>query len=83
MENKLKEIAERLRALREIMGFSVAEMAERTDVSVEEYENVESGASDFSFTFIHKCAQTFGVDATDILKGSSPTPFPSRLPPQV
>ncbi|MBQ2706946.1 MAG: AMP-binding protein [Clostridia bacterium] len=73
MENKLKEIAERLKALREIMGFSVAEMAERTDVSVEEYENVESGASDFSFTFIHKCAQTFGVDATDILKGSSPT----------
>ncbi|MBQ8248719.1 MAG: AMP-binding protein [Clostridia bacterium] len=73
MENKLKEIAERLVALREIMGLTTADMAKRTDVSEEEYMAVESGESDFSFTFIHKCAQTFGVDATDILKGSSPT----------
>ena len=73
MENKLREIAERLVALREIMGLSTAEMAERTGVTEAEYMSVEAGESDFSFTFIHKCAQTFGVDATDILKGSSPT----------
>ena len=73
MENKLREIAERLVALREIMGLTTAEMAKRTDVTEDEYITFESGESDFSFTFIHKCAQTFGVDATDILKGSSPT----------
>ncbi len=73
MENKLKEIAERLHALREIMGLTCADMAKRTGVTEAEYAAVESGESDFSFTFIHKCAQTFGVDATDILKGSSPT----------
>ncbi len=73
MENKLREIAERIKALREIMGYSESYMAERTGVTEEEYKAIESGASDFSFTFIHKCAQTFNVDATDILKGSSPT----------
>ncbi|MBE6550563.1 MAG: cupin domain-containing protein [Ruminococcaceae bacterium] len=73
MENKLREIAERIKALREIMGYSESYMAERTGVTEEEYKTIESGSSDFSFTFIHKCAQTFGVDATDILKGSSPT----------
>ena len=73
MEKKIKEIAERIRALREIVGFSTAEMAKRTDVSEADYLALESGENDFSFTFIHKCAQSLGVDATDLLAGSSPT----------
>ncbi len=73
MESRLKEIAARLKELREIMGKSVAEMAALTGITEDEYNAIEAGESDFSFTFIHKCAQTFGVDATDILKGSSPT----------
>ncbi|MBQ8510807.1 MAG: AMP-binding protein [Clostridia bacterium] len=73
MENKIKEIAERVRALREIVGLTAEEMAERTDTTVDEYRTLEAGKSDFSFTFIYKCAQSFGVDVTDILKGSSPT----------
>ena len=73
MENKIREVAERIKALREIMGFSVKEMAECTDLSEKDYSTLENGESDFSFTFIYKCAQKFGVDVTDILKGSSPT----------
>ena len=80
MENKLREIAERIRTLREIAGLSTAEASRLTDVSEDEYTKLESGENDFSFTFIYKCAQLFGVDVTDILKGSSPTcrPFRSR-----
>ena len=73
MENKLREIAERIRTLREIAGLSTAEASRLTDVSEDEYTKLESGENDFSFTFIYKCAQLFGVDVTDILKGSSPT----------
>lgn len=73
MENKLREIAERIRTLREIAGLSTTEAARLTDQSEDEYNKLESGESDFSFTFIYKCAQLFGVDVTDILKGSSPT----------
>ncbi len=73
MDNKIREVAERIKALREIMCFSTAEMAEAADLSENEYIALESGENDFSFTFIYKCAQKFGVDVTDILKGSSPT----------
>lgn len=73
MENKIKEIAQRIKALREIVGKTPAEMAALTDTSEDEYLRLESGESDFSFTFIYKCAQSFNVDVTDILKGSSPT----------
>ena len=37
MDYKLLEVANRIRELREISGLSVEQMAQRTDVSVEEY----------------------------------------------
>ena len=60
MEPRLIEIAQRIRALREIMEFSSEEMANAAGVSVEEYEILESGAQDFSFTFLYRCAQSLG-----------------------
>ncbi len=73
MNDMLKEVGERIRTLREIKEISVEDMAKRTGVSTEDYVALEDGKMDFSFTFIYKCAQNFGVDVTDILKGSSPT----------
>ena len=68
---KLLEIAVRIRELREIVGLTEAEMAEKTEVSVEEYRRYESGQLDFPFTFIHKCSLAFGVGITDLLEGHS------------
>ena len=73
MENMLKEVGGRIKELREIMNFSQEEMASKTNVTLADYQALEAGKMDFSFTFIYKCAQTFHVDVTDILKGSSPT----------
>ena len=68
---KLNEIAGRIREMREIAGFSEAEMAQKTEVTVEEYRLYEAGKLDFPFTFIHKCALAFGVGITDLLEGQS------------
>ena len=68
---KLIEVAERIREMREISGFTVEEMAEKTEVSVSEYQAYENGSEDFPFTFIHKCALAFGLGITDILEGES------------
>ncbi len=68
---KLVEVAKRIREMREISGFSVEEMAEKTEVSVSEYKAYENGTEDFPFTFIHKCALAFGLGITDILEGES------------
>ena len=69
--NQLSEIATRIKELREIMGFSVSQMAEKTDVDETKYLEYESGKVDIPFSFIHKCALAFGVDMTDLLEGSS------------
>jgi len=72
MELKLVEVAERIRTLREIMEFTEEEMAAKTHISVEEYRAFEAGTADFTFTFIYKCAEAFGVDMIEILTGEKP-----------
>ncbi len=73
LHEQLLEVAQRIKNTREIFGFSVEEMARKTDVSFEEYEQLEKGEKDFSFTFIYKCAKCFNVDPTELLQGTSPT----------
>ena len=69
--NQLSEVATRVKELREIMGFSVNEMTEKTNVTVEQYLAYESGKEDIPFSFIHKCALALKVDMTDLLEGRS------------
>ena len=74
MENlnkQLKDIAARIKEMREIAGYSEAEMAAKTDITLEEYLQYEKGEADFPFTFIHKCAKAFSIDMTDLLEGKS------------
>ena len=68
---QLSEIAARIREMREIMGWSSAEMAEKTDVTEEAYRIYESGAIDIPFSFIHKCALAFDVEMMELLEGRS------------
>jgi len=72
MEPKLTEIAMRIRDMREMKGRTVGEMAEIAGVTPEEYTELESGGSDFGFTFLYKCAKEFGVDIIDIITGENP-----------
>ena len=69
--NKLLEVAVRIREMREIFGFTIKEMAEKTEVTVNQYLQYENGQLDFPFTFIHKCSMAFGIGITDLLEGKS------------
>ncbi|MBQ1962344.1 MAG: AMP-binding protein [Clostridia bacterium] len=73
LDLKIREMAGRIRELREIVGLTVEEMAVKTDVSIEEYQQCENGQSDLNFAFIYRCALAFDVDVTDIIEGYSPT----------
>ena len=68
---KLLEVAARIREMREICSLTVEEMAEKTEVSVQEYLDYEAGKQDFPFTFIHKCALAFNLGISDLLEGQS------------
>ena len=72
IEFKLQEMAQRIKTLREIVGFSAAEMALKTGVSTAEYLECEAGLSDLNFAFLYRCALALGVDVTDIIEGASP-----------
>lgn len=72
MENQVAQIAERIKGMRLIMELTIEEMARITDTTVEEYTAAENGQSDFSFTFLYKCAKTFGIDLAELLTGEAP-----------
>ncbi|MBO5286065.1 MAG: AMP-binding protein [Clostridia bacterium] len=67
--SRLVEIALRIREMRNVMGYSVSEMASKTDVSEDDYLLYESGTTDIPFSFIHKCALIFNVELTELLEG--------------
>ncbi len=69
--NQLEKIALRISEMRQILGYTVTQMAEMTEVSEEVYRSYESGSVDLPFTFIHKCAKAFDLELTDILEGHS------------
>lgn len=72
MEPNIKEVANRIKALREDIGIGIEEMAEATGRTADEYTAQESGDQDFSFTFLYKCAEKLGVDVIELLTGENP-----------
>jgi quercetin dioxygenase-like cupin family protein/DNA-binding XRE family transcriptional regulator len=72
MTDQLQEIGARLGALRDVFDISVENMAQKMNVSVDEYSAFEHGQKDFSFSFLQNAAQIFNVDVVDIISGESP-----------
>lgn len=65
-------IALRIKDLRDIAGLTTAQVAEKTGISLEEYEAYETGTRDFSFSHLFNIAEALGVDISDLLTGESP-----------
>lgn len=72
MVDMIREIAQRLKGMRDVLDISVEEMAAATGITPDEYRIYESGERDFSFTFLYKSAQRFGIDLTELMTGESP-----------
>ena len=72
LDLKIKEMAKRIRELREIENYTPEQMAQSTGVSVEEYIKCENGEKDLNFAFIYRCASALKVNVTDIIEGYSP-----------
>ena len=72
MDYNIKEVSERLRACREALDFTPEYMAERTQVSVEDYLAHENGERDLSLSFMNNCAEALGMELIALLTGQSP-----------
>lgn len=72
MTEQIKEMGVRLTFLREIRGFSAVDMAEKLDMTEEEYSAYEKGEKDFSFSFMYNVASILEVDVFNLMSGQSP-----------
>ena len=71
MDYKIREVAGRIRELREISGLTIEEMAKHTGISTDEYIACEAGSRNLSIAFLYRCVLIFGVDMSDLLEGRS------------
>ena len=72
MNEQIKQIAERLAGLRDVLGISVEEMAKSCHLTTEEYDQLESGIVDISVSLLHQISQTYGIELTTLMFGDEP-----------
>lgn len=72
MNEQIKQIAERLRGLRDALELSPEEVAAVCHLSPEEYLKFESGDVDISVSILHQIAQEYGIELTTLMFGDDP-----------
>ena len=61
MNEQIKQIAERLRGLRDVLELTAEDIARDSDISAEEYRLAETGDYDISVSMLQKIARTYNV----------------------
>jgi quercetin dioxygenase-like cupin family protein/DNA-binding XRE family transcriptional regulator len=72
MSNEIKEIAQRMKALREIAGLSCDQMADRLGIPEADYLGYETGDTDIPISILLKVAENFDVEFTALVTGDEP-----------
>lgn len=72
MPEKIRNIASRVRELREIAGISPETLSHEFHIPAGKYLEYESGTVDIPVSFLYKVAHKFNVELTDLLTGESP-----------
>lgn len=72
MEQNIKQVAERIRVLRDISGEKIDVLAKKFKISTGEYRDYESGRSDIPVSFLYEIAGYFKVELTALLTGGDP-----------
>lgn len=72
MNEQLKQIASRIKELREILDLPADELAVRVGVSPEEYARYEASEDDLPVSMLYSIANALGVDPTVLLTGEAP-----------
>lgn len=72
MSEQIRQIAIRIKDLREISGLSVETLAKELGISSETYQEYESGNVDIPVSFLYELANKFNVELTAILTGEGP-----------
>lgn len=72
MGEDLKQIAARIRELRNIFGYTEDEVAADLGIDVNQYRGYENEGSDIPISVLYHLANKYGVDLSEILTGLTP-----------
>ena len=72
MDEQIKQIAERLYGLREVLELTAENLAKECDIPVEDYRLAESGEYDISVSMLQKIARTYGITLDALMFGEEP-----------
>lgn len=72
MDEQIKQIAERLRGLREVLELSAEQVSEDCGLTLEEYTKSETGESDISVSMLQKVARRYDVSLDALMFGEEP-----------
>lgn len=72
MTEQIKQIAARLRGLREVLELTEQEVADACQLSVEEYHEIEAGIRDLSVSTLQKISRKYGIALDVLMFGEEP-----------
>lgn len=72
MDDKIKQIAERLRGLRDVLEITAEDIARDCEISAEEYRLAETGEYDISIGMLQKIARKYGIALDALMFGEEP-----------
>ncbi|HIU56095.1 MAG TPA: helix-turn-helix transcriptional regulator [Candidatus Gallibacteroides avistercoris] len=72
MNEQIKQIAQRLIGLRDVLDITTAQMAEVCGVSEAEYIALESGTVDISVSLLYRIAKRYNIELSTLMFGDEP-----------
>lgn len=72
MTGEIREIAERIKELREVSDLTVESLAKELGISADVYRQYESGAVDIPVSLLYEIASKFKVELSELLTGEPP-----------
>ncbi len=72
MDEQIKQIADRLRGLRDVLELTTEEVARECGISQEEYERAESGEHDISVSMLQQVARRYHIALDALMFGEEP-----------
>ena len=72
MEEQIKQIADRIKGLRDSLDITIEEMAERCNRIPDEIRLYEAGKTDIPMSFLFEVAQQFNISTSTLISGEEP-----------
>lgn len=79
MDERILQIAERLKGLRDAIDMTPAEVAQKVGISEEQYAKYESGENDIPMSFLYSIAKELNIDMQALISGGDTRDVPYSI----